>query len=273
MWGHPDVKSEVMTRVRQLQEETVQASDPKLSPAEIIAGNYPDIMNMCHKINDRSAKYFKNLADTREHVYVTRNYTCEAPQLLEDKLLDIADEYILSPGTDPEKGKIVISRAEKLDDLFGAIPADRRERLGLNEIHISGDLGNIVIEKQKVTVSGWRSGELESTLELLESELAPMVGLTLVDEREESHQIPKELVHKSYNIITDKYLSQEENTAYVNLHRHLQWFQDEREKAPGESVELLLRTREYEQYRANPKMSNLNLLREALGLPGSPFSG
>lgn len=273
MWGHPDVKSEVMTRVRQLQEENGQASGRELSPADIIAGNYPEMMNLCHRVNNRDVEPVKNLEDTRERIYVTRKYTCENPEMLKNMLLDIEDDYILAPGTDPEEGKFVVSRAEKLDGIFGEIPADRRERLGLDEIHITSDLGNIVIHKQEVTISGWRSDELESTLGLLESKMASAVGLTRVDERRESHQIPKGLVSKGYNIITEKNLSEQEVVAYSNLPSLMQWIRDEQEKYPGERVEMLIRRREYEQYRINPKISNLNLLRIALGLPESPFAG
>lgn len=273
MWGPPDVKSGVMARVQQLQEETAQASGRRLPPADIIAGNYPEIISMCHRISHSNDSSVKNPKDTREQIYVTREYTCEDSELLGDMLLDKEDEYILSPGTDPAADKIVISRAEKLDAIFDTIPIDRRERLGLNEIHLSSDLGNIVIHKQKVTVSGWESSELEATFDLLESKLALTVGLTRVDERRESHQVPKEMVINRYNVITEKNLSEQEVLAYSNLPQYLQWIQDEQEKYPGESIEMLVRRKEYEQDRVNPDMPGLNLLRVALGLPESPFVG
>ncbi|KWX88985.1 hypothetical protein AMQ83_03420, partial [Paenibacillus riograndensis] len=178
----------------------------------------------------------------------------------------------LAPGTDPEEGTTVISRADKLDGLLGTIPADRREQLGLNEIQISKDLANIKIEQQGVTVSGWQSAELEATLELLESKLSTAAGLKRVNEQREVTQVPHKLVVKGYNIITDKNLSEQEVTAYGNLPVLLQWIRDTQEKAPGESAEILIRRREYKQYRINPEFSNLNLLRIALGLPESPFT-
>ncbi|WP_342438313.1 SEC-C metal-binding domain-containing protein [Paenibacillus sp. FSL L8-0436] len=273
MWGHPDVASEVMTRIEQLQEETAKASEQEMSPADIMAGNYPEMLDLCNRINSRSEKPVSNLEDMREQIFVTREYTCELPELLETMLLDIGDKYILAPGTDPAEDITVISRADKLDGLLGTIPADRREQLSLDEIQISNDLANIQIDKQGVTVTGWQSAELEATLELLESKLATAVGLTRVNERREANQLPKAFAVKGYNIITDKNLSEQEVTAYGNLTVLLQWVHDTQVKAPAESAEILVRRREYEQYRINPELSNLALLRIALGLPESPFAG
>lgn len=273
MWGHPDVTSEVMTRVEQLQEEITQTSGQELSPSDILAGNYPEMLDLCNRINSRNEKPVSNLEEMREQIFVTQTYTCEFPELLKTMLLDIGDEYILAPGTDPAEGTIVISRADKLDGILGTIPADRREQLGLGEIQISNDLGNIVIDKQGVTVSGWQSAELEATLELLESKLSTAAGLTRVNERREANQFPKGVAIKGYNIITDKNLSDQEVTAYGNLPVLLQWIRDTQEKVPAESAEILVRRREYEQYRINPELLNLNLLRVAIGLPESPFNG
>lgn len=273
MWGHPDIKAEVMSWVRRMQEKMIQAYGRRPSPAELIADNYPEIINMNHRLNSELQIPIKSPEDpdTKEQIFVTHKYTCEDPELLEDMLLDNEDEFILSPGTDPEAGIIVISRAEKLDSIFDKIPADRRERLGLDEIEISLDLGNIVIEGQEVTASGWWGVELESMLELLESKMAPTIGLNKVDERRESHQVPKGIISKGYNIITDKNLTEQEVSAYGSLPQWIQWFYDEQDKFPEESAEVLVRRREYEQYRINPKIQNLNLLRIALGLPESPF--
>ncbi|WP_438496821.1 YecA family protein [Paenibacillus sp. IHBB 3054] len=273
MWGHPDVASEVMTRTGQLQEEIAKASEQEMSPADILASNYPEMLDLCNRINSRKENPVSNLEEMREQVFVTYEYTCEYPELLEQMLLNIGDQYILAPGTDPAEGTTVISRADKLDGILGTIPAERRDKLGLNEIHISNDLGNIVIGKQGVTVSGWQSAELEATLELLASKLSTAVGLTQVNERKEVKQIPKELVLKGYNITTEKNLSDQEVTAYGNLPMLLQGFRDTQEKYPAESAEMLVRRREYEQFRINPDLSNLNLLRIALGLPESPFTG
>lgn len=83
--------------------------------------------------------------------------------------------------------------------------------------------------------------------------------------------MPKNLVFKGCNIITDKKLSEQEVTAYGHLPELLQWFLAREEKHPGENPEMLVRSREYEQYRANPEMANLNLLRAALGLTNNPY--
>ncbi|MNW56046.1 hypothetical protein D3C74_337440 [compost metagenome] len=243
-----------------------------MSPAGILAGNYPEILDLCNRINSRNEKPVSNLKDMGEQIFVTHEYTCEFPDLLEEMLLNIGDEYILAPGTDPAEGTILINRVDKLDGILGTIPADRQEQLGLDEIHISRDFGNIRIDKQGVTVSGWQSAELEATLELLESK-STAIGLTRVNERRETNQFPKELVIKGYNIITDKNLSDQEVNAYGNLPILLQWYRDTQEKNPAESAEMLVRRREYEQYRINADASNLNLLRVALGLPESPFTG
>ncbi|THF84433.1 YecA family protein [Cohnella fermenti] len=272
VWGHPDVKSEVMARVQQLQEEALQSSGRKLSPSDIIADNYPDMIHMCHRINRKSGANIKSSAHTREQIYVTHKYTCDKPERLIDMLLDIEDKYILLPGTDPAEDKIVIRRADKLDDIFSAIPADLREPIGLDEIQIFRDMGGIAIDKQGVTVSGWWSDELAATLELLESDIALAVGLTRDDERRESHQIPEQLVMQSHNVIAARSLSEQEVQAYSSLPELLQWIRDEQEKYPGESIEVLVRRREYEQYRANPKIKNTNLLRIVLGLPETPFA-
>jgi hypothetical protein len=150
--------------------------------------------------------------------------------------------------------------------------ADRRDKLELDEIQISNDLANIVIDKQGVTVTGWQSAELEATLELLDLKLSTAVGLTQVNERREANELPGNLILKEYNILTDKDLSEQEITSYANLPILLQWARDTQEKVPAESAEILVRRREYEQYRINPQFPNLNLLRIALGLPESPFT-
>ncbi|MBW4081961.1 YecA family protein [Paenibacillus sp. S150] len=273
MWGHPDVASGVKTRVEQLQEEAAKASEQKMSPVDILAANYPEMLEVCNRISSRNGQPFSHMEDTGEQIFETRQYTCEYPELLEQMLLDTRDEYILAPGKAPEEGTIVISRADKLDGILGTIPADRREQLGLNEIEIAKDLATIVIDKKGVTVSGWQSAELEATLELLESKLSAASGLTRVNERREARQFPKELVLKGYNIITDKTLSDQEVNAYGNLPVQLQWYRNTQEKVPAESAEMLVRKREYEQYRINPGLPNLNFLRIALGLPESPFTG
>lgn|GEM_PF-4444764 len=272
IWSHPIVKSEVMARVQQLQEETVQASGRKLPLTDIIAANYPEIISMCHRINHSNDGSVKNPKDMREYIYVTREYTCEDPEMLADMLLDKEDGYILSPGTDPAADKIVICRAEKLDHILNSIPVDRRERIRLNEIQLSTDLGNITMHKQNVTVSGWESSELLATLDLLESKWALTVGLTRIDERREAHQYPQEVIINRFNIVTDKKLSQQEVFAYSCLPQLLQTIQKEQKKYPMKSIEVLVRKKEYEQYRVNPNMSALNLLRIALGLPESPFA-
>lgn len=272
VWSHPDAKSGVMARVQQLQEETEQAFARKLPPADIIADHYPEMINICYNANNRNERLLKTSKDTREQTYVTRIYTCRDTKLLSDMLLEMEDEYILASGTDPEKGKIVISRAERLDDIFGMIPAERRARLGLDEIHISNTLSSIVIDTKGVTVSGWWSSELEATLELLESKMAAVVGLNRINEHRESHQLPKEMVWKESDIITERTLSEQEIQAYSSLPMLLQWFRQEQEKNPEANAEMLIRKREYEQSRVNPNMT-LNLLRAALGLPENPFSG
>lgn len=272
IWDQPDIKSEVMTRVQQLQEEEVRASGRKQSPSEILEENYPDIINLSHSVNRRKAKLVKDRESTKEMIYVMYRYNCEDPEILVDMLLDREDEYILLPGTDPAESKLVISRIERLDDLFNTIPADCRKRLMLHEVDISYDLGDIVIDNQKVTVSGWWSAEMESILKFLESDIAPVVGLSQVDEQREAHQVLQNIVFKKSNVITEKNLSEQEITAYANLPHLLQWFRDERVKRPEESAETLMRSKEYEQYRMNPKVANLNLLRIALGMPESPFA-
>ncbi|WP_150274826.1 YecA family protein [Paenibacillus tepidiphilus] len=272
-WGHPDVEAAVRTRVGQLQEETIQASGQKLAPADILAANYPAMLNLCSQINNGQNKPAGTLKDMREHTYVTREYTCEHPKLLADMLLERKDEYILSPGTDPAEDNIIISRAEKLDGVWAAIPADRRERLGLDEVHVLESLATIEMDRQGVTVHGWQGAELEAVLELLESELSAAGGLTLVDEQREAHQFPQDYTVKSYNIITELDLSEQEITDYGNLPLLLQGIQVEQEKHPELSVEMLVRRREFKQYVHNPQFPNLNLLRIALGLPESPFTG
>lgn len=271
-WDHPDIKSVVMTRVQELQEEKARTSGRKLSPTEVLIENYPDIINLSHSDNLRKSKLVKDHKSTKELIYVTYRYNCEDPELLVDMLLDREDEYILMPGTDPAESKLVIGRVERLDGLFNTIPVDCRKRLMLDEIDISYVLGKIVIDNQEVTVSGWWSGEMESTLKLLKSDMASAVGLSQVDEQREAHQVPQGTVFKKSNIITEKNLSEQEITAYANLPQLLQWFRDEREKRPEESAETLVRSKEHEQYRMNPKVANLNLLRIALGMPESPFT-
>lgn len=273
MWGHPDVASGVKTRVEQLQEEAAKASEQKMSPADILAANYPEMLDVCNRINSRNEQPFSHMEDTGERIFETRQYTCEYPERLEQMLLDTRDEYILAPGTEPAEGTIVISRADKLDGILDAIPADRREQLGLNEIEISKDLATIVIDKKGVTVSGWQSAELEATLELLESKLSAASGLTRVNERREAKQFPKNLFLNGYNIMTDKNLSEQEITDYGILPVLLQWIRATQEKDSTESAETLVRRKEYEYNLINPNYSNLKLLRIALGLPESPFTG
>ncbi|QUL55681.1 SEC-C domain-containing protein [Paenibacillus tritici] len=273
MWGHPDVASEVMTRVKQLQEEAAKASGQELSPADILAGNYPEMLNLCVRINNSNGTTVSNLEEIQELTWVTREYTCEHRELLEKMLLEIGDDYFLAPGTVPEEGIAVISRIDRLDGLLGTLPAERRERLDLGEIQLSMDLADIKIDRQGVTVTGWQSAELEATLELLDSKLSAAAGLTLVNERREAHELPRERVVNGYNIVTDKNLSDQEFQAYGNLPMLLQWVLDTLEQDPEESAEMLVRRREYRQYRANPHNANLNLLRTALGLLESPFTG
>ncbi|ASA25707.1 YecA family protein [Paenibacillus donghaensis] len=272
MWGHPDVAFEVMTRVEQLQEERAKASEQEMSTSVILAANYPEMLNLSNRINSRNRKTVSNLEDMREQIFETHQYTCEYPELLEQMLLDTRDEYILAPGTDPEEGITIISRADKLDGLLGTIPADRREQLGLNEIEISKDLATIVIDKKGVTVSGWQSAELEATMELMESKLSTAVGLTQVNVRREAKQFPKNIFMNGYNIMTDKNLSEQEVTDYGNLPVLLQWARVTQEQAPTESAETFVRRKEYEHYLINPNYSNLKLLRIALGLLESPFT-
>ncbi|MHA6482141.1 YecA family protein [Paenibacillus sp. strain BS8-2] len=271
MWGHPNVKTRVLDRVRELQEEAIRTSGRTLPPSDIIAGNYSDMINMCHRVEKEYGGRNERINDTSEQVYVTRKYACENFKLLADMLLDKEDQFILVPGANPVQEKFVISRAEKLDAIFDMIPADRWKRLGLDEIQISYDLGRIEIEQQIVTVVGWWNDEMESMLDLLDSEMACAVGLTIIDEQRESHQLPKNLVFKGCNIITDKELSKQEVSAYGHLPELLQWFLAREEKHPEENPEMLVRSREYEQYRANPEMADLNLLRVALGLSNNPY--
>lgn len=266
MWGHPDIKTRVIDRVQELQEEVVRTSGRTLPPSDIIASNYSDMMNMCHRVEQDYGKRNESINDTSEQVYVMRKYACEDFKLLADMLLDMEDQFIIVPGTNPTEEGVVISRAEKLDAIFDVIPVDRRKRLGLDEIQISYDLGRIVIEQHIVTACGWWNSEMESMLELLESEMASAVGLTIVDEQRESHQLPKNLVIKGCNIITDKELSEQEVMAYGHLPEQLQWF-----LAKEGNPEMLVRIREYEQYCVNPEMANLNFLRVALGLPKKPY--
>lgn len=272
MWGHPDVASEVTAMVEQQQNEMRQASRYVISPAEILASNYPEILHLCNRINSRNENKFNELGETEERYFITREYTCEFPELLVNMLLDIEDKYILSPGMEPEEDKIVISRAEMLDGIFNSISVERREQLSLDDIHVSNDLATIVIEKQGVTVSGWQSPELDATLRLLESELSIAIGLTQINEQRDVHQLPKNTVLRGFNIITEKKLSDQEITAYGNLPMLLQLFQNNQEKHPEESEEIFVRRREYEQFLINQDICNSNLLRVALGLPESPFT-
>ncbi|KWX75793.1 hypothetical protein AMQ83_36215 [Paenibacillus riograndensis] len=76
MWGHPDVASEVMTRVGQLKEEMAGASEQEMSPAGILASNYPEMLDLCNRINSRNEKPVSNLEDIGEQIFVTREYTC-----------------------------------------------------------------------------------------------------------------------------------------------------------------------------------------------------
>ncbi|MNC18763.1 hypothetical protein D3C75_666790 [compost metagenome] len=271
MWCGPDIKQAVMTQVQQLQAEASQASGRELSPADIIAGHYPDMINICYSINTGDEKDVKSPKDTQEQSYITRTYTCNNTELLAEMLLKIEAEYLLAPGTDPAEEKIVISRAEKLDGILDALPADRKAQLGLDDIHIVNSLGNIEMDAKEVTVSGWWSSELEATLELLESKTST-IGLSLVNEHREAHQFPKGVILKEATILTEKDLSEQEIVAYSSLPELLQWFRLEQEKNPEETAETLVRRREHEQYLINPKTS-LNLLRVALGLPVSPFPG
>ncbi|RAV02677.1 YecA family protein [Paenibacillus sp. YN15] len=271
MWCGPDTKPAVMALVQQLQKEALQALGRELPPADIIADHYPDIINMCHR-NNRNEKRVSSPKDTQEQVFLTRVYTCSNTELLAETLLQIEDEYLLAPGTDPAEGRIVISRAERLDHILDALPADRRAQLGLDDILIFNSLGNIEMDTKGVTVSGWWSNELEATLELLESRMASAVGLSRVNEHQETHRFPKGVILKETTILTEKDLSEQEIVAYSSLPQFLQWFQLEQEENPGETAETLVRRKEYEQYRINPNTS-LKLLRVALGLPESPFVG
>lgn len=53
IWSKSDAKLGVMTRVQQLQEEAEQAGR-KLSPADIIADHYPEMINISHHANNRN---------------------------------------------------------------------------------------------------------------------------------------------------------------------------------------------------------------------------
>lgn len=53
MWSKPEVKSAIMTKVQQLQEEARQSSGRELSPSDIITTHFPDLINLCHSINNR----------------------------------------------------------------------------------------------------------------------------------------------------------------------------------------------------------------------------
>ncbi|WP_249896697.1 hypothetical protein [Paenibacillus sp. PK3_47] len=273
MWGSPDVAAEVMSRVERLQEEQAQASGQKLSPSDILARSYPEILVLCDRINKSPKNPVSNLADMREKIYVTREYTCKSPELLEKMLLGLGNEYILMPAANPEEGTTVINRINTQDGILDSLPADRREQLCLDEIHILDSLVNFEIGRQRVTVTGWHSEELEAVLTLLESEWSEAAGLTQVHEEREASHFPMGIMPKEYNILTDKKLSGQELKAYESLPGMLQWYHDTREKHPEEAAEIFVKRREYEQYRMNPELYKLKLLRVALGLLKSPFTG
>lgn len=190
-WAHPDAATAVMNRVEQLQEEASGTTEQKLSPADILSRNYPEILDLSIKISNSEGKTLSTQKEMKEVTWVTREYTCEHRELLKEMLLDISDDYFLAPGTVPEEGIAVISRIDRLVGLLGTLPAERRERLSLDEIQLSKDLADIKIDRQgMVTVTGWQSAELEATLELLDSERFAAAGLTRVNESRDAHILP-----------------------------------------------------------------------------------
>lgn len=271
LWTHPDLKLELIDWVRERQKVAAHASDRRLLPADLIAAGFPEVMSMCSRMEQSQVDDGIDRKETKEQALATYEYICDDPGLLEERLLDIGG-YVRVAAAGRDDSEVVISRADPLDAEFAAIPAERRERLGLDEVRLSTDLGRIVMDGRKVTVSGWWSDELEATVRLLEEDLASVAGLHRIHGSRESLQVPKHLALTDFNVITDRTLSEQEVGAYISLPQWLKWFRKQQATSPGESAETLVRKAEYEQHRRNPDMANLNLLRIALGLPPGPFA-
>ncbi|MEK4518543.1 SEC-C domain-containing protein [Paenibacillus sp. FSL H8-0122] len=54
MWGHPDIAREIIARVGALQEEQAAASGQESSPADILISHYPELLELCQRINEKS---------------------------------------------------------------------------------------------------------------------------------------------------------------------------------------------------------------------------
>ncbi|WNS41554.1 hypothetical protein LOS79_21335 [Paenibacillus sp. MMS20-IR301] len=63
MWSHPDVAYEVMTRVKSLQEETAEPSGQEMPPEDILAGNYPEILELCERTSNKTKQPVGPLED------------------------------------------------------------------------------------------------------------------------------------------------------------------------------------------------------------------
>lgn len=124
--------------------EKYRPFDPGIGPYREGAGNYPEMLNLCVRINNSDGTTVSNLGEIQKLTWVTREYTCEHSELLEEMLLDSGVEYIPTTDIESEEGVAVISRIDRLDGLLGNLPAERRERLGLDEIQLSMDLADYV---------------------------------------------------------------------------------------------------------------------------------